>query len=301
MYIKHKNEINKIINNIYSMEKIEKEKGKKYFENNFNLKINNIIKQCKKIINNKKRKSKEKNYIIKNNINTKINIKEPKNEIIRNKEEKNNEKNKIIYFNGLAGSGKSFLIYIFANILIKKRNKKICIISDKREPEIYFKLFEKKHNIIIEENDFYKIKKFKNKYDYLFIKYPNNLNLNILNKIKNKYDYIFIDNIKIIENNLINFFNEIIYIIEPNLVKIILSKKFLDNYVFKNNINKNKIKIIINKNDKYSVDEKIIENIFYEYKIINKINYKNQYSILLNEDNNICYKKTIKYFEKIFI
>ncbi|MFQ9265090.1 MAG: hypothetical protein ACLR44_08430, partial [Clostridia bacterium] len=44
-------------------------------------------------------------------------------------------------------------------------------------------------------------------------------------------------------------------------------------------------KIIINNYNIYSVDEKIIENIFNKNKIIEKINYKKEYDEIIN--NNI--------------
>ena len=79
---------------------------------------------------------------------------------------------------------------------------------------------------------------------------------------------------KIIKNN-----NEKILIIRPNLLGIKNTKKIIE----ENKINN--FKIIINNYNIYSVDEKIIENIFNKNKIIEKINYKKEYDEIIN--NNI--------------
>ena len=60
---------------------------------------------------------------------------------------------------------------------------------------------------------------------------------------------------------------------------------------------RNKYKIIINNYNNYSIDEKIIKNIFKKNKITGKINYKKEYDELINNnfkisENNL--KKLLK-------
>ena len=53
-------------------------------------------------------------------------------------------------------------------------------------------------------------------------------------------------------------------------------------------INKDKISLIINKYNKYSISVEIIEKIFYEIKINKIIKMNNKYNLIFNEN---CYKK----------
>ena len=116
-----------------------------------------------------------------------------------------------------------------------------------------------------------------------------------------KYDYIFFDSSNINEKNKLNKIikniKKIILIIEPNLIGINNSKIILKN--INKNINKKNIKIILNKNNFFSVNKFIIKYIFSEYKIIGKIKQNNKYNFLINYNFNLIDLKIKKEFKKI--
>ena len=68
-------------------------------------------------------------------------------------------------------------------------------------------------------------------------------------------------------------------------------------------IKKNKIFILINKSNKYSINKKIIENIFKKIKIIGEIKNNSKYEMLINNkmknSNMILDKKEEKNLIKI--
>ena len=114
------------------------------------------------------------------------------------------------------------------------------------------------------------------------------------NNIENKYDFIFIDmslecfwkqNKKILENSFLN-----IFLIEANLSEIKKAKRILEIYNKEWNIKTEKIKIIFNKYNNYSINKEILKNIFLEYKIIGKIKYDLSYNLLINK-NYKCKKE----------
>ena len=164
-----------------------------------------------------------------------------------------------------------------------------CTISDEKEMKLYFEIYDK-NNIQVENKDNYKIIKFKNKYDYIFLKFNiSNIEINnIIKELRNKYNYIYIDNYKNKKNNLIKYSDEIYIILEPNIIKIKKSKQIINYLINKMKINKDKISLIINKYNKYSISIEIIEKIFYEIKINKIIKINNKYNLIFNEN---CYKK----------
>ena len=112
-----------------------------------------------------------------------------------------------------------------------------------------------------------------------------------------KYDFILIDTSDFLEFNLIKkITNEFILILEANLIGINNSKNLLDNY-FEKNINN--LKIIINKNNFYSINEKIINNIFYNNKIIGNFKYNIYFNFLINYNFKIINLKIKKEILKI--
>lgn len=305
--------------------------------------INNNIKyKCKNLEKNKKINSnffqneKVKKFLFLNNklIKNKFNI---NNNNLFKKEKINNrnfyfKENKIITFSGNRGVGKSLIIINFAFYL---KNKKILILDFNLENiNIYNFLGVKKlnHNsnkkiekaFFINKIKINKYKKIINKFSIryfnisilnnLIIKINKNINLlsytklinyNKLKEIKKDYDFILIEmpkniNKKLYKDIILNSFVNII-LIEPNLNGIHMSKKDL-NEIYSSNI-KNK-KILLNKNNNYSIDKKILNNIFPNIKIIGKIEYKKIYNFLINNNfkNNYLFnsKKIINENKIIF-
>ena len=129
----------------------------------------------------------------------------------------------------------------------------------------------------------------------------------ILEELKEQYDYIIIDNSSecffdytknIIENSDLN-----IYLLEPNLLEIKKAKKLLEIYTNEWQISNEKINILVNKYDKYSIKDNSIRNIFYGYNIIGKIKFNKKYYKLINNNykkNGLLKAKIKKELKNIF-
>lgn len=286
-----------------------------YYNNEID--FSNIIKNIKKENKNIELINKiiKENYLIKNE---KQNFKKIKNKFnkINNKLKKLNKiknnnfknKNKIILVTGSHGVGKSIFII---NLAFNLKNKKILIIDlDIINNSI--------HTLLGIKNK--KIKNI-NKIENLTIKYNKKIDIinfsqiiknNLLEKeninnyfelLKNEYDYILIDssleclkneNKKLLKNNYLN-----IFLIEPNLIEIKKSINILNIFEREWNIKKEKINIVFNKFNIYSINFKILKNIFSNYKIIGKINFNINYNLLINK--NFKCKKEIRKIKKDYL
>ena len=287
------NELIKTINNIFNLKK----------ENEINEEIENL----KKIIleNNKPNKKTINNNIknkylkIKNKILNKFNIK--------NKIKLENNKNKIISIVGTNGIGKS----IFSSILAKLINNKKILLID-------FDIFNQSINSI------FNIKKTnKNNSNNLILKANKNIDLlcavdflfdekfkveknrikKLLEEYLNKYDLIIIDTTsecffdytkEILEKS-----DLIIFLAGGNLTELKKSKNLLHIYINKWKINKEKINIVFNKEDKNSVDNKILKTLFSDFNILEKIKLNNKFDLIINNNLKIIDKKIKNKFQKI--
>lgn len=287
-----------------------------YYNNEID--FSNIIKNIKKENKNIELINKiiKENYLIKNEKRNLKKIKNKLNKIINkfkktkklNKIKNNNFKNKIILVTGSHGVGKSIFII---NLAFNLKNKKILIIDlDIINNSI--------HTLLGIKNK--KIKNI-NKIENLIIKYNKKIDIinfsqiiknNLLEKeninkyfelLKNKYDYILIDssleclkneNKKLLKNNFLN-----IFLIEPNLIEIKKSINILNIFEREWNIKKEKINIVFNKFNIYSINFKILKNIFSNYKIIGKINFNINYNLLINK--NFKCKKEIRKIKKDYL
>lgn len=263
-----------------------------YYDNKIN--INDFIKDLK----GKNKLEKIENKIQKINNNKLF-------QIIRiiKKLKNKNKKNKIISILGTHGSGKS----IFSINLIKSiKNKKVLLIDfDIINNSIHTLFGVKKYPI--------NINKEKIEIEDLIIKINNNINLicgldliykknkkiteeeikNIFIKLNKIYDYIIVDTSSecffdhtkfIIQNSDVS-----IFLIESNLIEIEKSKNLLEMYIKNWNIKKDKIKIIMNKQNKNSIYKKILKNIFLDFSIIGEIKYNENYNTLINKNFNNYY------------
>lgn len=241
-----------------------------------------------------------------------------------NKKNKNNKnfnirKNRIIAVNGDSAVGKTMTI-LRLSLYLNKFNLKILIIDlDTKDYKILnlfnWKKINLKKNI---ENKKEKIKNNKNFQNNKILKYKIkmlnekiilnmiiniNKNINLLfynklikiKKLKKYYNIIFIKlsekNKKEINNKIIKNSNLNLLILEDNLIGINKLQKIIKNNYIEN---LEKIKILINKNNKYSIDEKIIKNIFNNIEIIGKIKYEEFYNLLINTN----FKNTFMLEEK---
>mgnify|MGYP004568352693 CR=1 FL=1 len=261
--------------------------------------IINLIKKIK-IINNKiniffifENKNEElENLLKKENIeniffNNKINLKE----FIEKLKEVNNNKNlenevemlkKII-----KEQNEKILMYKGNNEPNFKDKKTVAIIGNKAVGKT---LILNNFKCVLEEKKVVAIDLRKKNYENFFN-----------NQIKN-FDICFLEidfeNWKIIKNNNVDFF---IFIIENNLISIKKDLRKFNNFILQNKINYKKINIIFNKVNKYSINNKIIKNIFNKYKIVGNIKLNNFENISENKINNyeIENKILIKKYKKI--
>lgn len=323
IFYNNKIEINDIINLIKNNYN-ENEKIIQELENLKNILIkNNInINNGENLIN---KKEIENNKKIKNKILEKIKLK------IKRKNKINNKINfnkKVISILGTGGVGKSIATINIANLL-KENNYKILIIDfDVLNNSLHTLLginkYPEKIKNKIENNSL-----INNKINIkeLIIKINKNIDLisginllfdskykissskvkNIIEELKENYDYIIIDNSAECffeyTKNIINNSDLNIYLLEPNLIEIKKAKNLLEIYNKEWNIEKNKINLLINKYNKYSVKDKIIKNIFSDYKILGKINFNEKYNLLINKNykqNKLIKKEIKKEYEKIF-
>ena len=208
-------------------------------------------------------------------------------------------------------------------ILLKKENiKNIFYINEININDFIKKIKNAKINNnekLIEEINL--LKNIINKKDEELIKYKNNnlenkkiiifigeknvgkttiLN-NFENIIENKNNYEFkelnLNDYLKIKNDV----HKIIFILERRIDKIKLNKKIINELIIKNKINQEKINIIFNKINNYSINKNISKNILKNIRIIGNIKLNNYSNYLLNEKNNYKKenKKLIKYFFKI--
>lgn len=164
-------------------------------------------------------------------------------------------KNKIYKFKNFYNIEKNI------NNILKNYNKNIKILNINKLNKNYFEI--KYLNKII--------KYLKNNFNYIF------LEINYEEKIKKEI-------IKIIDKNLI--------ILEPNKIGILRAEKIIKEL---NIIETEKINIIINKNNKNSINKEIINKYFYNYKILNIINNTTVFEKMINNKiilkNNLIYLK----------
>ena len=265
------------------------------------IKLLNLIKEIKKINNNIKiiifinnnylenyEKIKNVNYIYLEKITINNILKILNLEVKNNNENNKKRKLSVIQILGNPGSGKTIISLILIKIISKIKKEKILFIEDNK---ILNNILLKKYNINLLNNN--EIIKLENNIYLLNIIYLINNKTNILEylkNIKNNYNYIIIDG----KNKLINFekiIDKKIYLLEANLIEINKSK----NYIIKNNL-----EIIINKKNIFSIDQKIIEDIFNK-KVFFEIDYYNNFNLFINNEFELKFlnKKLINKLLKI--
>lgn len=224
--------------------------------------------------------------------------------------------NKMICILGCSGVGKSIFSVCFSNYLKSNKNKILIIDFDILNNSIHTIFGKKKYSKEVKDKIEEKnMNNFNINIEDLIINVNKNIDLltgidllfnadedideielqEIISEMKKQYDYIIVDtssecffkyNKILIENS-----DENLFLLESNLLEITKAKKLLDMY--KNNwkINSNKIKIIINKYNKNSIDLNIVKNIFDEYEILGKIKMNNLYNSIINKNNSNLYNK----------
>lgn len=213
---------------------------------------------------------------------------------------------KIIIFCGNYNSGKSIVLALFTKILFKKSKKNLVINFNEKNNDIFF-ILNKRNNKNNDENIIEKNENLSSKIDVIdgkiFVE-SGKFNKEKFEKINANYERIYIENYfendNEIEQEILKISNEIIFLSQPNLLEISKSKKILERYINRYLIEKEKINILFNKYNKYSIDENLLKKIFFEFNSIGKIKFNNKYNLLLNGQVFMSIKKLRKEYFKIY-
>lgn len=253
---------------------------------------------------------KRKNIKIVNDINDEklssifiLEAKEDVNINIKNNLEKLDNKSytNIISILGTNGVGKSITTLKIAKYLEKNKKKILLIDLDNLNKSLKLILGVKEKNNIIKVNKNIDLIENDGKID--IIKY--------IKEQTQNYDYILVDTSSEIffelTENILKISDNNIFLVEPNLLGIKKANTLLNIYTEKWNINKEKIKILFNKYNKYSIKYGIVKKVFPKFKIIGRIKINEKYDLVVNRNNlkylliknkRQIYKRTIKDISK---
>ena len=283
-------EIKELINFIKNDEKQEEENLKEEIE-----KLKELI--LKSNLNNEVENNKDERIENKN-------IKKLKPLVKKIQKEMEDREFTSICVTGVHGSGKSIISLLMAKYY-ENQNKRVLVIDADIYNESIHTILGIKKKIDSEEkflNITKKVSVFSDFND--FLESDKSLKVDrynrFINHIKNEYDILLIDTSSNMENEyikkLLKISNKIIFLVEPNLSEVSKSRNLLDYYIFKLNINREKINIIFNKVNKNMIDESILKNLFFNIKIIGKISHGLVYSKCINSNSINCLndKKLLK-------
>ena len=229
---------------------------------------------------------------------------------------------------GTNGAGKSFVSYLIANIIAKYTKKDVALISmdsknscqeilgninciDYETSEYINEISKNEENVekYVNQSNYYKNLWYiisKNNYNQ-----KNNNNINIkkfIENLENKYNYVVFDTSTCYLNTdvsqLIDWVDEIIFVINPNYISLKQAKFLLDFLSNSLNVKNNKIKIVVNKIGEFSLDIRQIKSILkLDNKIMN-IKYLKMLEGYINGiiyDNVFCHKLQERLFEFLSI
>lgn len=246
---------------------------------------------------------------------------------IYKKPNENNTKRSIAVL-GTNGAGKSFVSYLIANSIAKYTKKDVALISmdsknscqeilgninciDYETSEYINEISKNEENVekYVNQSNYYKNLWYiisKNNYNQ-----KNNNNINIkkfIENLENKYNYVVFDTSTCYLNTdvsqLIDWVDEIIFVINPNYISLKQAKFLLDFLSNSLNVKNNKIKIVVNKIGEFSLDIRQIKSILkLDNKIMN-IKYLKMLEGYINGiiyDNVFCHKLQERLFEFLSI
>lgn len=229
---------------------------------------------------------------------------------------------------GTNGAGKSFVSYLIANSIAKYTKKDVALISmdsknscqeilgninciDYETSEYINEISKNEENVekYVNQSNYYKNLWYiisKNNYNQ-----KNNNNINIkkfIENLENKYNYVVFDTSTCYLNTdvsqLIDWVDEIIFVINPNYISLKQAKFLLDFLSNSLNVKNNKIKIVVNKIGEFSLDIRQIKSILkLDHKIMN-IKYLKMVEGYINGiiyDNVFCHKLQERLFKFLSI
>lgn len=239
----------------------------------------------------------------------------------------NNTKRSIAVL-GTNGAGKSFVSYLIANSIAKYTKKDVALISmdsknscqeilgninciDYETSEYINEISKNEENVekYVNLSNYYKNLWYiisKNNYNQ-----KNNNNINIkkfIENLENKYNYVVFDTSTCYLNTdvsqLIDWVDEIIFVINPNYISLKQAKFILDFLSNSLNVKNNKIKVVVNKIGEFSLDIRQIKSILkLDNKIMN-IKYLKMVEGYINGiiyDNVFCHKLQERLFDFLSI
>ena len=229
--------------------------------------------------------------------------------------EKNKTKNKIISIIGSSGVGKSIFCSSFS---LAFENKKTLIIDFDILNKSIKTIFGVKEKVAEEKelwdnNELNKlIIKISDKVDLISgidvifqegNKVEKEIIINILSELKNKYEIILLDTSSecFLEytKELIEYSDLSILLVEANLLELKKSKNLLEIYINKWKINKEKINIIFNKYNSKSIDNNILEKLFFDFNILGYLKLNENYNYMINKNINYINKDLKQEYKKI--
>lgn len=246
---------------------------------------------------------------------------------IYKKQNENNTRRSIAVL-GTNGAGKSFVSYLIANSIAKYTKKDVALISmdsknscqeilgninciDYETSEYINEISKNEENVekYVNQSNYYKNLWYiisKNNYNQ-----KNNNNINIkkfIENLENKYNYVVFDTSTCYLNTdvsqLIDWVDEIIFVINPNYISLKQAKFLLDFLSNSVNVKNNKIKIVVNKIGEFSLDIRQIKSILkLDNKIMN-IKYLKMVEGYINGiiyDNVFCHKLQERLFKFLSI
>lgn len=331
--IKEKNEQIKII--VILKNKKEELENKLYLKgvdkiyHNNEVEIEEISSYIKREKENKQIKLELENLkeiLIKNNIYSEEENEKRKNTVKEKIKLMKKENKKVISVVGTGGVGKSIITLNLANILKEKQEKILILDFDILNQSLHTILgvnqYSKKIKNKLQKNDLIQSKlkikdliiKINKKVDLISginLLFDSKYKISsqkiqfILEELKQYYDIIIIDTSSECffdyTKNILHHSDTLLFLLEANLLEIKKAKNLLAIYQEQWKIKEEKIKIIINKYNENAVDDKIIKNIFSEYKILGKIKLNKKYNTLINKnfEEDIFTKNIKKEYKKI--
>ncbi len=331
--IKEKNEQIKII--VILKNKQEELENKLYLKgvdkiyHNNEVEIEEISSYIKREKENKQIKLELENLkeiLIKNNIYSEEENKKRENTVKEKIKLMKKENKKVISVVGTGGVGKSIITLNLANILKEKQEKILILDFDILNQSLHTILginqYSKKIKNKLQKNDLIQSKlkikdliiKINKKVDLISginLLFDSKYKISsqkiqfILEELKQYYDIIIIDTSSECffdyTKNILHHSDTLLFLLEANLLEIKKAKNLLAIYQEQWKIKEEKIKIIINKYNENAVDDKIIKNIFSEYKILGKIKLNKKYNTLINKnfEEDIFTKNIKKEYKKI--
>ena len=119
----------------------------------------------------------------------------------------------------------------------------------------------------------------------------------ILEMAKLKFDVIFLDvsSSMFLDSTQFSVCNatDIFFVIEPNMLSIERAKRILNDICENWNIDNKKIKILVNKYKRYSLEKELIKELLRDYEVVGFIPYSEELESILNEES-VCIPKSIK-------